>query len=66
MPSIRETEERLAFAKKAIAHFAEHPEHSTYGEADNDTWFAVRWGLHGKAVRVFRISTEFPVETFWE
>lgn len=53
--------ERQAFADQAAKNFAEHPEYATFGDVEPDTWFAVRWGMHKRAVLVFKISDTQPV-----
>lgn len=66
MTSIALSRETLDFAERALAHFAEHPEHMTFGAADPDTLFAVRWGITGSAVRVFTISPDYVCATYWK
>lgn len=48
----------IEFAEKAAAHFAAHPEHSTYteGEIISGCLFAVRWGLGDDCVLVFKLD----------
>lgn len=53
--------ERQEFAERAAKHFAEHATSATYGDVEPDTWFAVRWGLHNRAVLVFKLGDEQPV-----
>jgi hypothetical protein len=51
-------EDELAFARKAAAHFAAHPEHSTYtdGEIKPDCFLAIRWGLGEDCVVVVKLD----------
>lgn len=55
--------ERQAFAERAAAKFAADPKLRTYtdGDVEPDAWFAVRWGLHDRAVMVFKIGDVPPV-----
>ena len=50
--------EKLAFAKKAAAHFASHGNHTTYTDGDvlPGCLFAVRWGLGEDCVLVFKLD----------
>ena len=57
----------LEFAEKAAAHFAAHPEHSTYtdGEIVPGCFFAVRWGMGEDCVLVLKID-EYHVPTNYQ
>jgi hypothetical protein len=50
--------QEFEFAEKAAAHFAAHPEHSTYtdGEIVPACFFAVRWGLGDDCVVVLKLD----------
>lgn len=51
-------EDEMAFAKKAAAHFAGHPEHTTYtdGEIVQGAFLAIRWGLGEDCVVVVKLD----------
>jgi len=57
---IAHAREEHAFAEKAAAHFAAHPEHTSYtdGAIKSGVFLALRWGLHERAVAVMRIDAE--------
>lgn len=58
---------QIEFAKKAAAHFALHPEHSTYTgeEIKPGCLFAVRWGLCDDCVLVLKLDeTHVPTNYF--
>lgn len=54
---------RVAFAKRAVMHFANHPEHWTYTDGDLEAGelLALRWGPRDHAVLVLRVSDDEPV-----
>lgn len=58
-----EERERQAFAERAAAKFSADAKLWTYTDADvePDEWFAVRWGLHDRAVLVFKVGDVPPV-----
>jgi hypothetical protein len=49
-------EAELAFARKAAANFAQHPEHATFGNIEPGGLFAVRWGLGNDCVLVLKLD----------
>lgn len=55
--------ERQAFAERAAAKFASDPAMTTYtdGDIEPDEWIALRWGLHDRAVLVFKVGDAAPV-----
>lgn len=55
--------ERQAFAELAAAKFAADPKLWTFtdGDVEAGEWFAVRWGLHDRAVMVFKLGDAPPV-----
>jgi hypothetical protein len=64
MTTEREELERLEFARKAAAHFAEHPEHCSYtlGDIVPGVFLALRWGLDKDCVLVLKLDEyERPV-----
>lgn len=60
MIDLHEQERRAAFAERAAKAFADDPKMFTYsdGSIAEDQLFAVRWGLHDRAVLVFEIKDE--------
>lgn len=48
----------LDFTERATKAFEEHPEYLTFAE-NEDTYLAIRWGMHDRAVLVISLSTEF-------
>ncbi len=58
MVDLHEQERRAAFAKRAAKKFADNPNIYTYSDESpaEDQLFAVRWGLHDRAVLVFEIK----------
>lgn len=61
-------EAEMAFAQKAAAHFAEHPEHSTYTGEDivPGCFFAVRWGLGDDCVLVLKLDEQHIPTNYME
>ena len=58
-----EIDAEISFARKAAAHFAKHPEHSTYTGADIEPgcFLAIRWGLMEDCVLVVKLDeTHIP------
>lgn len=55
---ISDVEARLAFAKRAANHFADHPNHWSYtdGDVETDALLALRWGAGDDCVLVLRIG----------
>lgn len=53
-----EIEEEMSFARAAAAHFAKHPEHSTYTGQDIEPgcFLAIRWGLGNDCVVVVKLD----------
>jgi len=51
-------EDELAFARKAAAHFAREPKHSTYtdGAIEPGCFLAIRWGLGEDCVVVVKLD----------
>lgn len=54
---------RIAFAKKAGAHFAANPKHTSYtsGAIEPGEMLALRWGLGEDCVLVLEIGDAQPV-----
>lgn len=63
---LSDEKERLNFATRAAAYFAEHPDCTAYtaGDVVQGEWFAVRWGMGNDCVLTFRISEEDPVTVY--
>lgn len=55
---MHEQREQQAFAEKAAAHFAAHPEHWSYtdGPIEPCALLGLRWGLHNRAVAVLKLD----------
>lgn len=60
MTTIKEVTAELEFAKRAAAHFKEHPEHSTFGDEfpEPGCLLAVRWGMGNDCVLVVKLSDD--------
>lgn len=54
-----ELDEVQSFVKEASTAFAKDPKWNTYGAPGPGSLFAVRWGLHRRAVLVMRIDENF-------
>ena len=50
--------EEEEFVELAAAHFQLNPEHFTYGELTEGSYFGVRWGLGKDCVLVFKVGSE--------
>lgn len=59
---LHEREEQDRFARKAAAHFEQHPEHWSYTDGDirANAYFALRYGLGKDCVVVFKIGEDQP------
>ena len=57
---VEEIENELMFVRNTARHFNKHPEHYTFGEAEANTFFAVRWGLFDDCLLVFKIGGNEP------
>ena len=67
MTTFNETEDVLRFAKMAASIFAKDKKVNTVtasGHIIQGDLFAVRWGLDGNCVVVFRVSEEFEPINF--
>lgn len=58
MRSVRmsELDAELAFMKAAAEYFAAHPDKSSYGDIEPDTFLALRWGLGDDCVLVLKLA----------
>lgn len=56
----------IAFAERAALFFEEDPKHWTFTDDDvaGGELFAVRWGMHDRAVLVFRLDDGFEPRIF--
>lgn len=54
MTSITAESARMEFAEKAAEHFAEHPNHWSFGEIAPGELLALRWGMGNDCVLVIR------------
>jgi hypothetical protein len=63
-----DVDEEMAFARKAAAHFAAHPEHSTYtdGDIEPGCFLAIRWGLGEDCVVVVRLDDRHVPTNYME
>ena len=55
---MQERKKEEEFVELAAAHFQKHPEHFTYGELTEGSYFGVRWGLGKDCVLVFKVGSE--------
>jgi hypothetical protein len=53
--TVETTMEELDFAQKAAAYFAAHPDKSSYGDLDPESFLALRWGLGEDCVLVLKL-----------
>lgn len=58
MVYVSEIDAEIVFARKAAAHFANHPEHTTYTGTDIEPscLMALRWGLMNDGVLVVKLD----------
>ncbi len=63
MTYLHERQLQDEFAERAARHFFEHPEHSTYTDAEIEAgaFFALRFGLGDDCVVMFRIGEDEPL-----
>jgi hypothetical protein len=63
MTYLDERKEQDAFAERAAENFALHPEHWTFTDGDiaAGEYFALRFGMGGDCVVIFRIGEETPI-----
>ena len=56
------------FVRRAAAHFAEHPEHWTYADADPEPgqFLALRWGGRNDCVLLVKLDACFEPVNFQE
>ena len=52
---------RNEHATKAAAHFAKHPDISTFGSLEPGSFLALRWGLLDRGVLVVKLTDEAAV-----
>jgi hypothetical protein len=52
-------EEEMAFAQRAAKHFAEHPEHSSFGDLKPGSFLALRWGIGNDCVVILKLDEHF-------
>ena len=64
MTSIADDSEVMAFAGLAAEHFAEHPDHTSYGDIKEGEFLALRWGLDGDCVLVLKLHEYFEPVNF--
>lgn len=66
MLNLEEQQEKLEFVKEAAEFFKQNPTYTSYtsGKIVPGCLFALRFGLGGDCVVVFRIDDDFPVENF--
>lgn len=59
--SIDQENEKIEFVKKAAARFKDSPELATFteGEIEPGCFFAVRWGMHNRAILIFKLDDCF-------
>lgn len=57
--SIEDAQALVDFGKRAAEHFIEHPEHSSFGDLEPETYLALRWGLHDRAILVLKLDPDF-------
>jgi hypothetical protein len=57
---MNELENELKFMRDAAKHFAEHPEHSTFGDLKEDSLLAIRWGMGDDCILVTKIEDREP------
>lgn len=61
----RDETKQLAFAEKAAADFAAHPDHATFGDCEPGSFLAIRWGMGGDCVLVLKLD-EFHEPTNYQ
>lgn len=61
-------EEELEFARKAAAHFAKNPQHTTYtdGEIVAGCFLGIRWGLGEDCVMVTKLDESHVPTNYME
>ena len=66
MTYVQDERARIAFAEKAAAHFAAHPEHWTYSDGDlaPGCLLALRWGCGNDCVLVARLDESEQLVNF--
>ncbi len=51
--------EEAEFVKKAVKHFEENPEHRSFGELEEGTFLALKWGLLDDSVLLLKLDNFF-------
>lgn len=54
--------EKLDFIKKAKEDADKHPWHSTYGDLDPGSYFAIRWGMDNDCLAIFKLDPDHQPE----
>jgi hypothetical protein len=61
MTHIEEEKEKIEFLERAKKSFSENKEFHTYtdnGRIENGEFFAIRWGIGGDCIVIFKVSEE--------
>jgi hypothetical protein len=57
--SIEDRESELEFVRRAAAAFARNDGMATYGDIGPGELLAIRWGLHGRSIKVVKLDADF-------
>lgn len=64
MTTLSDELERIEFAKRAAKHFAEKPEHWSFGDMKPGDFLALRWGLGDDCVLILKLDPDFQPVNF--